>query len=326
MTNVPLGEPLATTSTGVPLLYPVLGAVLHLEPMALAHESALEAVNDMIWDWYGSALRWVNMTFEPATMRADRGQADYIPGYVRQLEIPASDDPVEQAVFTGHAQFANDDFEVAFCGGTTGSSASPYSYRFWAEAPDPHAERVLSYGVIHLTVPEAWPLHDFEERVSSIVAALPVRWGAAGYTYSPWMLSDIEKPTTKAASHASRYPGYDIADYTRLVKQFYKRIRTVNWLTFIGASMMEELSEAGRVLESASRLTVTHVGASTLVRAGDRPEKGDTNRLLYPPAYVEADELLRSVRAHSAEGMIFAGPWDERKIEEWLKRFEKRVN
>jgi hypothetical protein len=323
---VPPGDPLATNSDGVPLLYPALGAVLHLEPLGPEDEPRLEAVSEIVWNWFGSELRWVSSSFEPVVRRARREDAEYVSGYVTELDVPEGDSSLEQALFTGHAQFVKDDFEVAFSGGATEIGASPYSYRFWAEVPDPSPGRVRSFGVIHITVPEAWPTEDFVMRVSAVAGALRVRWGAAGYTFSPWILSDYEMPSVRVAAHARRHPGYDVAEYTRLVKAFHRRIRTVSWLTILGSSIAEELARAGRVVEPSSHLTVGRAGECLVVRAGARPEKGDANRLVYPPAYVEADALLRPIRASSGEGMTFLGPWDERQITDWLRRFEKRVN
>jgi hypothetical protein len=323
---VPIGDPIARNDDETPVLYPALGAVFHLELLERDDEARLDAVNDLVWDWIGPYLRFVDRTFEPDVARVRRADADYISGYAAGLDVTGSTDPTEQAALELHAQFSHDDFDVSFCGGPTPTAASPYSYRFWAEVPDPPSGRVSSYATMHVTVPEAWPLDDFRQRVLAIASKLRLRWGAAGHTYSPWLVSGYEVAGAHLYGHARRFLGYDTAEYMRLVKPFYRRIRTVNWLTFLGPAFVGELAEHGTNLQSGPLVAVDALGAGVVLQAGAQPERGDRNRLQHPSAYVEVDALLRPIRADKGEGMVFLGDWSEEDITEWLRRFERRVS
>ncbi len=318
-------DPLVS-SADVPLLYGALGAVFHLELLGPDDAPRLDAVTDLVWEWFGEQLHWVNLSFEEPVERASRAEADFISSYATTLNVAADPDKLGQAALGLYAQFIRDDFEVSFNGGDDELSASPFSYRFYAEVPRASADPLASYAVIHITVPESWPLDDFVERVTRIAATLRLRWGCAGYTYSPWIVSGYAEASKGLAAHARRFIGYDVAEYTRLVKQFYAKVRTVSWLTFVGPSLVAELKAAERPLVSSGRLKIAPCGDGIVIQAGDVPERGDQNRLWYPPAYVEADTLLHSIRARDSKGMIFLGPWDEPSISDWLRRFERRVS
>ena len=69
----------------------------------------------------------------------------------------------------------------------------------------------------------------------------------------------------------------------------------------------------GRLAQQSEYLAVEPFGAGGLrIRAGEEPQAGDTNRRDYPRAYVQADALVRAVRAST--GMHFFAPWSEATI------------
>ena len=107
--DVPLGEPLSVKAD-VPVLYGALGAILHLEPLRPEDADALSHVNELVWDWFGPALRWVYSSVEQEVVPASRDAADYIPGYPSQFVLPDDDDPQARWAEMAYTQFANDDF------------------------------------------------------------------------------------------------------------------------------------------------------------------------------------------------------------------------
>jgi hypothetical protein len=72
-----------------------------------------------------------------------------------------------------------------------------------------------------------------------------------------------------------------------------------------------------------SIVDVQPLATGLLLRAGAQPEQCDLNRLKLAPSYVQADEMIRPIRA--ASGLDFKDPWDGASTERWLRRFEKRV-
>ncbi len=313
---------------GVPVAHAVLGAVLHLEILSPEDEARLDRVNDLVWSFIGPELRHSWLSCVDGVKPARRADLDYIPTYVQDLDLPDVEGNLETKLTAANfAKIGRTDYSVALKGGATWAESSPFSYQFWAEIPGVDATPFLRAGaVIALTMPIDSPLDDFVRNVCAIASTLRLRWGAAGYTYATWLANDWKTSSGSIYAHARRYPGYDVGFFHRLVEDFYDQLRTVNWLTFLGPGMIEKLSGAGGELTSTQLVAVHPMGDAALLYAGARPEAGDHNRLYYPRAYVEADAMVRPIRARSAEDMVFLGPWTTPQIEAWLCRFERRLS
>ena len=321
----PAPSPIASDREGTPLAYGVLGAIFHLDAMISEDEASLAAVNDLIWDWFGGELRWTYKTFDDEITPARRDDMDYIASRPSNLVMSK---PVRPDDFYGplFSQFSATDFEVAFTAGTVPQAASPFSYHFWSEIPAPSAGDLRALSIIHITVPESWPLDDFRRRVCEIAAQLRLRWGAAGLTYSTWTVAGDRECSKRVAAHAKRFIGYDIGEYIRLVGPFFERVRTVSWLTFLGRDLAAELRTSRGPIVATPPLELFSAGESLVIQAGAAPTAGDSNRLTYPAAYVEADSLIRPIRADSGQDMVFLGPWDEAAITSWLRRYERHLH
>ncbi|WP_437603813.1 type VI immunity family protein [Sorangium sp. So ce590] len=320
-------EPLARLANRTPIVYGALGAVLHLEPLAAEDEARLDAVNDMVWDWIGPALTHVSLSCAERPEAVRRAHLDYISTHGANLGVPPvpGGGPEDQRISAHLVRLGRDEMSVVCSGSRDPFEASPYSYRFWAEIGDlpegSDALHLTAHAVLHLTVPETWPLADFHARICAIAAKLRLRWGAAGYTFSDCEAQNYQAPAAAIYAHARRYWGYDVAEYVRLTEAFHRRIRTVSWLTWLGPSMLDELRAGGGL--GAPRLsTWTASGDGVLIQAGGAPERGDVNRRQVPPAYREVDALVRPLRAAGGADLQFFAPWDERSIERWLRRFE----
>jgi hypothetical protein len=323
--EVPTGEPIGRIDGGTPSAYGALGAVFHLELLSPADEERLDLVNDLVWSWFGGELRWTLLSSGDDPEPARRSHIDHISTYPATLEGPLMPDPELQVAANVMQAFGRADDSGLAHGGASPGSISPYSYRFWCEigAPRPDSPSLAAVAALEITVPEEWPLADFYARITQIAAALELRWGAAGYTYSVNELSEPDAAREAVYAHARRYPGRDTRVYIRNMDVFYVQIRTVNWLTFIGPAMVKELESLGRRLEGTPQVAVEPLGSAVMLRAGAQPERGDINRLRIPPAYREADAMVRPLRAR--EGIDFLPPWDEATTSEWLTRFERRV-
>lgn len=324
-TRAAASDPIATFRGGVPALYGALGAVFHLERLEPSDEARLDRVSDLIWDWYGSELRLASLSCAPGLEPARRAHLDYIATYPAHVDAPVADDPATQRLENNLVKVGRHEYEV-FCNGSEDPrAASPFSVRFWVEIGEvsPTKTRLPAYSVLHLTVPESWPVDDFLRRVLEVASELRLRWGAAGYTYSPWSLHQPEVSERRIFAHARRHPGYDVARYVTMMEAFYKRLRTISWLTILGPSMLDELGALGRPLTPIPGLVdALRAGDAVALRAGPEPARGDVNRLDIPGAYRVADALVRPLRAGDGRGLNFLSPWDEAAITEWLRRFE----
>jgi hypothetical protein len=318
------GTPIQTLRNGAPILYGTLGAMFHLEILTSKDEPRLEAACDVIWRMLGADLRSSSFSFADRSEPAKRSHLDYISSYPSHLALTpsASSAPEKQLVAEGR-----DDYDVTLTGAPTRATASPFGVRFWAEIGDAAgADDLLpAYSTLSVSVPEAWPLDDFRARVIELAGCLPLRWGAAGYAYSGFIASAPTQMEEARYPHARRHPGYDVGEDIRMMERFHAEIRTVNWLTWVGPALLEKLAAKGVTLASSGQVSVTRAGDSMLLQAGPRPERGDVNRLDIPAAYREADALVRPVRASDPHDLFFGGFPGEAGVEEWLRRFEKRV-
>lgn len=324
--DVEPSAPLAEDNKGNPRVYSVLGAFFHLEAIEPDDEARLDRVNALVLDWLGPRLAWTEASFLRGTPPFRQADVDYISGYCRTLELPA--DPDERSVASDF-HFGRIDYSVHCGGGAKNSQPSPYSYQFWAsELGDQSGPRLNVCSVLSVMVPDTWPHEDFMARITEIAATLRLRWGAAGLTYSRWdyyTYGDWFEDKLIHA-HARRFHGYDVPEYLLHTARLHNAIRSINWLTFVGPALAERLRAAGKVLESAGPLAVSQAGSAVLIRAGDRPERCDINRLQVPQAYVAADALVRPVRASgtAAKTLVsFGKPWTVPETSDWLQRFGK---
>lgn len=323
---VPPGDPLLEVD-GVPLVYSALGLRIHLERLQAEDEERLEHVNELVWQWFGEALRTTWLSCAPGAEPTRRSHLDYISTYAAHLRARAHPDPATQQAINNVTKFGRTDYDVSCLGAETPDATSPYSYVFWSEIGEvPSTSPDLpAYTSLEITVPDSWPIDDFFARACAIVAALRIRWASAGFTYTSELRHDAEAPGDQIYAHARRYTGYDVGFNVGMMERFYSEIRTVNWLTFLGPELVAMLKSMKRLPESTARVGVAPVGSALLLHAGTAPERGDVNYLRVPAAYRDVDAMVRPVRASDGRDLVFFGPWDERTITQWLRRFEPGV-
>lgn len=316
--------PIAALGPDQPIAYGALGAVLHLQPLAPDDGDRLTRVGELVWEWFGKELRWADLSCAPRAEPALPEHLDFMATYPASLRGPVAPTFAAQADINSLHLLLRMDHSVWLYGGDSPASVSPFSFQFWAEPTVVLADSpdLLVLSVIRITVDESWPADDFLARIRMIAAELPLRWGAAGYSYSINDLVHDDAAETAVMAHCRRFWGYDVGAYIRQMAPFYNEIRSVSWLTLLGRTMLAELAARGGRLEPTGAVAVEPLGPHLLVRAGDRPERGDINRLQIPAAYREADRMLRPIRAKT--GDLFH-PWDPTTTAEWLTRFERRV-
>lgn len=319
--------PLQTVDDG-PVLYSVLGASFHLELLEPSDGKRLEEVNELVWSWIGPYLRWQFLSSGDEIEPIRRSTLDYIPALTQRLEEPevgGDGDEVWKAFESQLQRKLLTDYEVSFHGGDDEFDASPFTYELWAELPDDvrQGDRSRAFATLRVTVPDTWPVADFQEKVLAIAQKLRLRWGVAGYSYTYWIPGYTDEAFSKLFAHARRFVGYDAPFYARSMEALHDAIRSVGWLTFIGEELAARLVAEGRPLESSKLVEVGKAGSAVVLRAGIEPSRGDVNRLDIPEAYAAADAMVRPVRLADGGGVVFIGPWSERLITDWLRRLER---
>lgn len=314
------------TQDGAPVLYSVLAASFHLELLEPGDEARLEAVNEIVWGFIGPYLRWQFLSSGDEIEPVDRSTLDYIPALTLRLEEPEVGGDEAWKAFNSQLQRKLlTDYEVSFHGGDDEFDASPFTYEFWAELPDDlrEGDRSRAFSTLRVTVPDSWPIADFQEKVLAIADKLRLRWGVAGYSYSYWIPGYTDEAFAKIVAHARRFVGYDAPFYARNMEALHDHLRSVGWLTFLGEDFAARLRAEGRALESSPLVEVAKAGSALVLRAGNEPARGDINRLNIPPGYAAADAMVRPLRLAEAGDLVFLGPWTERAVTDWLRRFEQ---
>jgi hypothetical protein len=124
-------------------------------------------------------------------------------------------------------------------------------------------------------------------------APLPFCSGHAGLAFN--CETDILGTWREVLKFCFRYPGLEIPDPELLSFELGTRVRTVNWLTFLGQPV---LGEVGGVAGLRSRLhlpgtTVQELEAErAVITLGPWPEAGDTEQGKLLPAYRELARVL----------------------------------
>ena len=298
-----------------------MGAYFHLERLNPEHADALDAAADLIWDWQGDFYRSAELSVGAAAEPAKRAHLDYMAGQIGSGLAPKQDMSELQHIANVDTKLLHDDFYVDLASREGSHTAASHSFEFWAtlgEITEARDNQLPCYAALTLLLPADSPLEEFEEQVTRLADILPLRWASAGFTYA-WSYFYSQPSLAAIYAHARRFAGFDPGFHHRAMSYLHDRIRSVNWLTYVGSSLIREA--ALQLPPEVSGLQVAQLGNCTKIRAGDAPAAGDANRLQVPEQYRRVDQLLRKVRA-TGDNILFIGPWSESETEAWLRRFE----
>lgn len=317
--------PIARAAAGAPLAYAVLGFTFHLEALAAEDVDRLAQANERVLAALGASLRWAWSSVHGEVEPFSAGALDLVASFPAQLvdgEAAALEDPRARAGASAMTAAHYDKFGVACHGGVERNVASPWSYRFYSTTAAGEGGALRADAMLSVTVPETTPLDELAALATAVAGDLRIRWGAAGLAYGAWELDRYGETRDAVYAHARRHPGFDVGQHATWMRAFHDRVRTVSWLTFLGAGLVEELrGGAKEPLAGDELVAVKPCGGGVVLTAGERPDPGDVNRRRVPRAYARADARVRPVRA--AEGIHFYAPWSASTTEAWLRRFEE---
>ena len=150
-------------------------------------------------------------------------------------------------------------------------------------------------------------------------AALPFCSGHAGLAFQ--CETDIMGTWGEVLKLCFRYPGMEIPDPDLRTSKLGARVRTVNWLTFLGQPVLGEVGGAAglRARLASPGTTVQELeGERAVVTLGPWPEAGDTERGLVLPAY---RELARVLEPWLYQEKLRAALSPEHEVLRWERRF-----
>lgn len=311
-------EPIAKSAAGAPIAFPTLGFAFHLEPLVAADASALAIATDRILAVIGPSLKWQWSSVHGEVEPFSAGAFDLIAALPGQLDDSAAQkiaDPRARQGASAMNAAHYDKFGVACHGGADRNVASPFTVRFFSRVSPSGTPLLRADAMLAATLPIDTPLEVLHELAAGVASDLRIRWGAAGYTYGAWELDRYGDARAAIYAHARKHPGFDVGQHATYMRELHDRLRTVSWLTFVGPGVMGNLE-----LKPDSFFSVEKAGEATMIRAGERPEAGDTNRRQIPLAYQRVDAALRPLRASA--GIHFYAPWSAATTDQWLRRFE----
>ena len=121
-----------------------------------------------------------------------------------------------------------------------------------------------------------------------------------------------------------RFPGIDIPDLETTLYAIPQGIKRVNWLTLLGAGLVDELGGYAHLqAQLGEAIALYRVPNGVIIRAGVAPSVGDVNRKDRLPAYHEVGRVLQPVRAGDHPAFIMKDEdFDEEVTEAWLGHFD----
>jgi hypothetical protein len=150
-------------------------------------------------------------------------------------------------------------------------------------------------------------------------APLPFCSGQAGLAFN--CETDILGTWAEVLKRCFRYPGMEIPDPDLRSSKLGTRVRTINWLTFLGQPVLGEVGGATglRARLSSPGTTVQELeGERAVVTLGSWPEAGDTERGLVLPAY---RELAHVLEPWLYQEKLRAALPPENEVLRWERRF-----
>lgn len=214
-----------------------------------------------------------------------------------------------------------DIFMMTLKGGSSADSASDTGLQFFADE-----EEEPAMGGLTLTLPVSWAAKPDRllEMTQTIADAVDFESGHCGFSlaWDPGGDSATDA-MSRMLGVANRFLGLDLPKLNTTVSSLQRSakpgIKTVQWLTFLGTPVIDQLG--GETAVKARLATVAKVHITTtgiLVQAGEAPTIGDSNRQDDITALKAVGQALASIRV-PGHGTIF-GTRDQ--TGEWLARFD----
>lgn len=178
---------------------------------------------------------------------------------------------------------------------------------------------VFSWLQVHLSPELATDWKGLLTLLTALATPFPFRYGTVGYSLCWNRLSaDRDNEVPKLIGPLlKRYPGFNLGTPGELCDQ---DIPPVNWLTLLGPELLGRLGGIAKVRRALlePQISVLPIGHGAFVRAGERPQLGDRNRLDDLPVYRKVGSALNTQRVH--QPVRLKGIKDE--SEAWLARFD----
>ncbi|WP_175916310.1 MULTISPECIES: type VI immunity family protein [unclassified Burkholderia] len=169
----------------------------------------------------------------------------------------------------------------------------------------------------------------FERLLAELAMRLPVLHGYAGLGLQ--QCDEFHRYENLELELAEQFLGFDVADPMGH-PEFRDGIKSVNWYTILHRSWLEKLGgreglEQAIQDEASSGLSLVDYANGVMLKAGEWPSLGWTERDPQPAAYVAANRLLKPIRVPELRclhmGSIMGETrFDNVSTDQWLRRFD----
>ncbi len=305
-----------------PVIVPALSVSLFFDALDANQLAGIRAAWGRIHDLLSPHLKWYMTDSLAERQRLTPGVLAHLPSTLEQ-------------VATRRPYFA---FRAH--GGDAAGCLGPWALDLWVDKPrvlSPQ-ERALMSAVfkvssdqtdriancLRVSFPAAGPAgraEDLEALTLHLMEHIPFLHGNAGFA----LLFDDALPGFERehwaalAGIAMRHPGYDVLHYAAVRSHVVDRIKTVNWLTFLGPELMRGIDHK-RFADPGTAIVVT-AKRSLYIKASAEPAIGDVNRGDRLPEYRwVAQRLAPLLMSHQEE---FGAAFDDDLTQKWVARFNE---
>jgi hypothetical protein len=166
----------------------------------------------------------------------------------------------------------------------------------------------------------------FQRLAAALVAELAFHSGHGGYAVS-WDFLGRYASTSRRAMRAlsTRFPGIELPHVAATLAAIPFGIKRMNWLTFLGAPLIERLGGTGRLNDQLGRpdASVEELKHGVMITAGNEPGVGDVNRREVLEPYHAVGAALAPIRSHHHPPFLERGRVEEDEAtERWLGYFD----
>lgn len=169
----------------------------------------------------------------------------------------------------------------------------------------------------------------FETLLAELAMRLPVSHGYAGLGFQ--RSNEAHRYENLELELAEQFVGFDVANPNGH-PEFRDGIKSVNWYTILHRGWLEKLGgrealERAIQNEAANGLSLVDYTNGVMVKAGEWPSLGWTQRDPQPAAYVAANRLLKPIRVPKLRclhmgSIVGEVRFDEMSSNAWLRRFD----
>jgi hypothetical protein len=211
--------------------------------------------------------------------------------------------------------------------GAAYQDAPTFAFEIYGGEEGSFSNTVKSANVLKLTFPAGWGAQRHNEMLEltrDLSTIFPFRSGHAGYAFECSRYA-AELSQTHAWSRSMRHRGIDISRIPQDNKAVGQdAIKGVNWLTLLDNAFIESLGGLSQVKHSVGAgVDYVDLEGGTILKAGELPATGDTNRGDFLPLYKQVYRSVRPLVEIATERSVAFNLEEDfvEKTEAWFRRF-----